>query len=70
LPTKKLSSEDLPTLERPAKANSGKVGSGQPRYSAALITNVAVAVFMRGDHTAWWAKIPDKNSALIRARAR
>src|SRR5690606_5085629 len=45
-PTRVLMSEDLPTLERPAKAISGSVGGGNPDGRAAEMTNVALLGFM------------------------
>jgi hypothetical protein len=37
--------EDLPTLERPMKANSGRLGGGQSARLGALTAKVAVLIF-------------------------
>jgi glycosyltransferase A (GT-A) superfamily protein (DUF2064 family) len=50
-PVRRLMSDDLPTLERPMKANSGTSGSGQPSRLVALITNWAERICMKDPQT-------------------
>src|SRR3954469_351704 len=45
-PVRRLMSEDLPTLDRPMSANSGRLQFGQPRMLAALVSNSAERIFM------------------------
>ena len=44
-PASMFSSEDLPTLERPMKANSGSDSSGQESKSGALQSKMADEIF-------------------------
>ena len=44
-PVKALIRDDLPTLDLPINAYSGKLGLGHPAILAALITNEAVLIF-------------------------
>src|SRR4051794_23877185 len=45
-PARTLSREDLPTLDRPINANSGKVSGGHESKSGALTSNIADVMFM------------------------
>lgn len=45
-PESMLMREDLPTFERPTKANSGSVAGGQFARSAALVSNSAEWICM------------------------
>jgi hypothetical protein len=45
-----LIKELFPTLERPIKAYSGKLGAGQRLTSELLITNVAVLIIISGKY--------------------
>jgi hypothetical protein len=45
-PTRALISEDFPTLERPAKATSGKSGAGKERGVLAEVKNRALSGFI------------------------
>ena len=45
-PASILSSEDLPTFDRPMKANSGTSRAGQESRCGALIRNLAARAFM------------------------
>src|SRR5215472_5338452 len=46
-PSRELIRLDLPTLERPRKANSGGPGTGKARGSAAEVMNLAWTDFIR-----------------------
>jgi hypothetical protein len=46
LPVSMLIREDLPTLDRPMKANSGRADGGHDFRSGALMAKVADLIFM------------------------
>jgi hypothetical protein len=54
-PTRLFKSEDLPTLDRPAKANSGAASAGKSAGVAAEVTKVAERARMVGAREARWA---------------
>jgi hypothetical protein len=49
LPESMFSNEDLPTLDRPMKANSGRDSSGQESKSGALRSKMADEMFTLGN---------------------
>src|SRR5579884_2447475 len=58
-PSSELIRLDLPTFERPRKANSGGPSAGKNFWSAAEVRNLAMTGFIRGNQC---NKVADKKS--------
>src|SRR5579862_976938 len=70
LPAKVFNNDDLPTLDRPMKANSGSDSSGHESRSGALQSKMADEMCMIGNLSPWSQQIGRTDTPIFRLRPR